>query len=308
MEKHNHVVKGMALAGLASVSWGVSGTVLQYISQNLAVPAAWMLSTRTMITGIILLLISAIIYRKKIFDIFKTKSMILSIISYGVFGLAANLYTFYYAVQTGNASVATILQYLSPLFIVLGAIFFQGRKPLRLDIVSFLVALVGVFFCITRGDLSHLAVPMNSLLWGIGSGITAALYVVLPRKASMDYPPIVVLAWGTFIAGVLFNIMHPFWINPPHASVGLISAVGTVIIFGTIFPFGVLLYATRFAPSDVVSIMDALQPIVTTILSVIFFHIKLTTIEIIGIILVLLAIYILQYGRRSKIPKVKKEN
>lgn len=72
------------------------------------------------------------------------------------------------------------------------------------------------------------------------------------------------------IAGILFNLYHPFWVNPPHVTVTLVGSVATVVLFGTAIPFGLLLEAIHFAPSDVVSIMDAVQPIVTTILSVIF--------------------------------------
>ncbi|MBM6754650.1 DMT family transporter [Lactobacillus alvi] len=296
---NNNVLKGMTWAGLASFSWGISGTVLQLISQNLAVPGPWMFSTRTTVTGVFLLLLSAVIYRGKIFNVFKTKRACLSVVTYGLFGLAANLLTFYYSIQTGNASTATILQYLSPLFIVLGGVVFYRHRPLRSDIIAFIIALFGVLLCITRGDLTHLAVPLVSLLWGLGSGVTAAFYVVLPKVAAEDNPPLVVLGWGTMIAGIAFNLMHPFWVGVPPLTTTLVSSVTTVIFFGTIFPFGMLLYASRMAPADVVSIMDALQPIMTTILSVIFFHLKITFFEVIGIGLVLLAIYILQNGRRK---------
>lgn len=296
---NNQVIKGMAWAGFASLSWGISGTVLQLISQDLAVPGPWMFSTRTTVTGVILLLLSAVIYRGQIFNVFKTKAALLSVVTYGLFGLAANLITFYYSIQTGNASTATILQYLSPLFIVLGGIFFYRNRPLRSDLLAFAVALVGVLLCITRGDLTHLAVPLVSLLWGLGSGITAAFYVVLPQKASVTNPPLVVLGWGTMIAGLFFNLLHPFWVDVPPLTPTLVSSVATVIFFGTILPFGMLLYASRLAPSDVVSIMDALQPIMTTILSVIFFHLAINFFEVLGIVLVLIAIYILQNGRRK---------
>ena len=100
------------------------------------------------------------------------------------------------------------------------------------------------------------------------------------------------------IAGDLFNLYRPMWVNPPHVSLTLVLSVGTVILFGTILPFGLLLHASNFAPSDVVSIMDALQPIVTSILSVIFFHLFMNWAEVLGIVLVLVAIYVLQDGRR----------
>ena len=299
MNKQNHVTQGMVWAALASVSWGISGTVLQLISQNLSIPASWMLSTRLMFTGIILLVYSAIRYGRRIFDVFKTRQSAISVISYAIFGLGLNLLTFYLSIQTGNASMATILQYLSPLFIVMGGIIFQRQLPLRSDIIAFVLALLGVVLCLTRGHFNHLDIPLISLLWGIGSGITAAFYVVLPRRAAADNPPEVVLGWGTFIAGIIFNCYHPFWINTPHITPVLTASVATVIVFGTILPFVMLLHATRFAPSDVISIMDALQPISTTILSVIFFATKINLWEIVGIIIVLLAIYILQRGRRQ---------
>lgn len=297
-------MKGIGIAALASTMWGISGTVLQLISQNLAIPATWMLSVRTLVTGVILLVISAFMYGKRIFNVFKTRATTISVVTYAVFGLMANLLTFYYAIQRGNASAATILQYLSPLFIVFGGIVFLHRRPFRSDIIAFVIALIGVVLSITRGNITKLAIPVDSLLWGIGSGITAAFYVVLPQKAAEKNPPIVVLGWGTMIAGILFNLYRPFWVNPPQISTTLVASVSTVVLFGTILPFGLLMEATKFAPSDVVSIMDALQPIVTSILSVIFFHLVLNWVEILGIILVILAIYILQEGRRRKLKGV----
>lgn len=300
----HHVMRGIAIAALASTMWVISGTVLQLISQNLAIPATWMLSTRTIVTGVILLILSGFLYGKRTFAVFKERATTISVVSYAIFGLMANLLTFYYAIQLGNASAATILQYLSPLFIVLGGVIFLHRRPFRSDIVAFVIALLGVVLSITRGNITKLAIPVDSLLWGIGSGITAALYVVLPQRAAAKNPPIVVLGWGTMIAGVLFNLYRPFWINPPRISPTLIASVGTVVLFGTILPFVLLMVATKFAPSDVVSIMDALQPIVTSILSVIFFHLVLNWVEILGIILVILAIYILQEGRRRKLKGI----
>ncbi|WP_295747285.1 DMT family transporter [uncultured Limosilactobacillus sp.] len=293
-----HVMKGIGYAALASTMWGISGTVLQLISQNLAIPATWMLSVRTLVTGIILLSLSALRYGKTIFNVFKRRDTLISVVTYAVFGLMANLLTFYYAIQLGNASAATILQYLSPLFIVLGSVILTHHRPFRSDVISFVLALVGVIMCITRGNITELSIPFDSLLWGIGSGITAALYVVLPKRAVVHNPPIIVLGWASMIAGILFNIIRPFWVGTPHISTTLVASVGTVVLFGTILPFILLMHATRFAPSDVVSIMDALQPIVTSVLSVIFFHLKMNWVEILGIVLVIVAIYILQQGRR----------
>lgn len=296
-----NVMKGIFWATMASAMWGISGTVLQFISQSQDIPASWFLSTRTMGTGIVLLVVSLVMCGKKTFAVFRSGREIMWLLTYAIFGLGANLLTFYIAVQTGNAAAATILQYLSPLFIVVGSLVFKHDRPLRSDLIAFVVAMVGVFLAITRGHISQLAIPLNSLLWGIGSGITAACYVVLPRPLVKDegHAPIVVLGWGMFLSGIVFNLYHPFFLNTPPITGGLVASMSTVILVGTILPFSLVLYSTHFAPSDVISIVDATQPVMTFILSIIFLSLKITVAEVIGSVLVVVAIYLLQRGRRK---------
>ena len=117
---NKHIMKGITIAAIASAIWGISGTTLQFISQNQNLPVAWYLSVRTLGAGTILLLISLLLYRKQTFAIFKDKTALAWLLAYATLGLMANLLTFYLAIQTGNASTATVLQYLSPLFIVSG--------------------------------------------------------------------------------------------------------------------------------------------------------------------------------------------
>ena len=300
MEKEivqKHVGKGIALALLASTFWGISGTVLQVISQGENIPADWYLSTRTFFAGFILLIISFAKYRMKIFDVFKSWRSVGWLLAYAIFGLMANLYTFYFAVQTGNAAAATILQYLSPLFIVLGSLIFQKQVPLRSDVVAFVIAMIGVFLAITHGNVHELSIPMNALIWGIFSGLTAAFYVVLPKPVTKDHSPVIVLGWALIIGSLFFNIRHPFWTGVPPIHVSTVLSMGTVIVVGTILPFLLLLHSLDFAPSAVVSILDAVQPVVTFILSLLFLHLEFNIVELLGSALVVVAIVILQRAR-----------
>ncbi|BAP84704.1 membrane protein [Paucilactobacillus hokkaidonensis JCM 18461] len=305
MQSNSHpqnITKGLLWATLASELWGISGTVLQYISQNLAIPATWFLSVRTLSAGIVLLIIGAIIEGKRIFAIFIDWKLVGWLIAYSLFGLMANLYTFYMSVQKGNAAAATILQYLSPLFIVLGGLVIL-RRPMRSDLIAFAISLVGLFLAITKGNIHELSIPMDALIWGILSGVTAACYVVLPRKIVEEHSPIVVLGWGMLISGVLFNIWHPVWVDAPQLNFKLVSSLAVVVIVGTILAFSVLLYSLNFAPSAVISIVDAVQPVVTFILSVIFLHVKLSWIEVLGSALIILAIYVLQHFREGNVEE-----
>lgn len=292
--KTQNYTKGILWAAFASTMWGISGTILQFISQTQNIPATWFLSVRTLGAGVILLLISWFREGRHIFDLFKSWRLIGWLFAYALIGLMANLFTFYMSIKTGNAASATILQYLSPLFIVLGALVFKHERPLKTDLIAFGIALVGVFLAITKGNIHSLAVPMNSIIWGVLAGVTAACYVVLPRKIVAKHSPFVVLGWGMFISGVLFNLWHPFWSHTPVITGKLVLSISAVILVGTIFAFSSLLYSLNFAPSAVISIVDALQPVVTFILSIIFFHLQISVMEVIGSILVVVAVYLLQ--------------
>lgn len=284
-------------AMLASTLWGISGTVMQFVSQNQAIPADWFLSVRTLSAGVILLAIGFFQQGTKIFNVFKSWASVGQLVAYATVGLMANMYTFYISIERGTAAAATILQYLSPLFIVLGTLVFKRELPMRTDLVAFGISLLGVFLAITKGNIHELAIPMDALVWGILSGVTAALYVVLPRHIVAENSPVVVLGWGTLIAGILFNLYHPVWVRAPKITPTLVISIGAIVLIGTIFAFGSLLHSLQYAPSAVVSIVDAVQPVVTFILSIIFLGLTVSWVEILGSVLVIIAIYVLQRFR-----------
>ncbi|CAM3045638.1 DMT family transporter [Lactiplantibacillus plajomi] len=290
-------MKGILWAMLASTLWGISGTVMQFVSQNQAIPADWFLSVRTLSAGIILLVIGFIQRGKRIFDVFRSWAAVGQLVAYATLGLMANMYTFYVSIEKGTAAAATILQYLSPLFIVIGTLVFKRELPLRTDLIAFGVSLLGVFLAITKGNIHELAIPTDALIWGILAGVTAALYVVLPRNIVADSSPIIILGWGTLIAGVLFNLYHPIWVGAPTITPTLVISIGAIVLIGTIMAFGALLHSLQYAPSAVVSIVDAVQPVVTFVLSIIFLGLAVSWVEILGSLLVIVAIYILQRYR-----------
>ncbi|WP_338230867.1 DMT family transporter [Lactiplantibacillus paraxiangfangensis] len=290
-------MKGIMWAMLASTLWGISGTVMQFVSQNQAIPADWFLSVRTLSAGIILLAIGFFQQGTKIFNVFKSWASVGQLVAYATVGLMANMYTFYISIERGTAAAATILQYLSPLFIVLGTLVFKRELPMRTDLIAFGISLLGVFLAITKGNIHELAIPMDALVWGILSGVTAALYVVLPRHIVAENSPVVVLGWGTLIAGILFNLYHPVWVGAPKITPTLVISIGAIVLIGTIFAFGSLLHSLQYAPSAVVSIVDAVQPVVTFILSIIFLGLSVSWVEILGSVLVIVAIYVLQRYR-----------
>ncbi|NVY96515.1 EamA family transporter [Lactobacillus sp. DCY120] len=286
--------RGTILALTASAIWGVSGTVMQFVAQNAAVPATWFIGTRTLIAGTILVIIALLQPKKQASPLFKNWSNVLLLVSFSIFGLLANMYTFYYSIQGGNSAAATILQYLSPLFILLGMILFGKQKPTKNNMGAFVIALIGVFLLITQGDIHHLSIPFDSFIWGVLSGLTAALYVVLPQiLIKRGCSPVEVTGWGMFISGILSQFVRPIWHLPAHFDLAAAIGVGTIILLGTLMAFLIMITATQYVSSAIVSITDAVQPLVTFVLSACFLGAKFSPVEIFGALVVIVAIYIL---------------
>ncbi len=298
----NTLNRGFWLAFCASALWGISGTVLQIVAKNLNIPAMWFIGTRTTVAGVLLLAVGLIILPKsEFFAVFKNWKDLLILVGFAVFGLLANMFTFFHAIKTGNSSTATILQYLSPLFIMLGAIIFTHKKVSRVDVISFALALVGVVLLITRGDFGHLSIPLVSILWGVGSGVTAALYVTIPQTLIAKYHGILITGWGMLIAGVISNFFHPIWVNPPKMTGTSILGIGTVILLGTVMAFLLMVMSTKYTTAAIISITDAVQPFTTLVLSIIFLHYAVNFAEVIGAIVVVFAIYVLnKYDTNTK--------
>ncbi|WP_338231244.1 DMT family transporter [Companilactobacillus muriivasis] len=286
--------RGFWLAFCASALWGISGTVLQVVAKNLNIPAMWFIATRTTVAGIILLIVGLFVLPKsEFFAVFKNWKDLLTLLSFAVFGLLANMFTFFHAIKTGNSSTATILQYLSPLFIMIGAILFTKKKTSRVDVISFVLAMIGVALMITRGDIGHLSIPLISVIWGIGSGITAALYITIPQTLIAKYHGILITGWGMLIAGIISNFFNPIWVNPPKMSMASVLGVGTVILLGTVMAFLLMVMSTKYTTAAIISITDAVQPFTTLVLSIIFLQYSVNIPEIIGAVIVVLAIYVL---------------
>ena len=111
--------KGIFLAIAATVFWGFSGNVTQYMFQISDVDALTIVTLRLLISGFILTLFALLSgYKNTFLEIFKNKDARKNIIIFAIFGMVGTQLTFFSAIENSNAAVATLLQFLSPLFVI----------------------------------------------------------------------------------------------------------------------------------------------------------------------------------------------
>ena len=279
-------LRGMLLASLASSLWAISGISGEILFKQFNFSSDWLVSTRTLMSGILLFMIVIFIKKKSILRPLKNKWDSMRIILFGVAGM--------YLVQYTNVSFATILQFTAPFFIFIYESIKNRKLPSVLTITLLFMTILGVVFIATKGNFSNLSVSLEALLFGLVSAIMIAFYSTYPKKLLKKYGSITVVGWGMIIGSVISNIIHPIWKIQGDINTKSIIQVIIVVILGTSIAYLIYIASLNYISSSLAGILTAFEPVLAAVLSVVIFGLKFSIIELIGFVLVFVSIFILE--------------
>ena len=107
-----------------------------------------------------------------------------------------------------------MLQYTSPVMIMLLCLFLDRKLPRIIDIIVLIAVVVGVFLMSTHGNIHSLAISQKALILGITTAITVVFYTVWPVRLLREYGSTLVIGWGMFIGGIMLMPFSKFWAPP----------------------------------------------------------------------------------------------
>ena len=220
----------------------------------------------------------------------------------GVFSLTFFGYCYFTTIQMMSMSVAAVLLYTSPVFVlVLSAILFKEKLTNR-KILCVIIAIVGCAFVtglvsgIISGNMGGISVA--GILFGLGSGLGYGLYSIFGRYAiNKGYGPLTITFYSfLFSAVALIFITKPVTVCQKLAignvTTNIAYVIGTAIIV-TILPYIFYTVGLTKVENSKAAVMACVEPIMATLFGFIVFHEILSLVEIIGVVLVLLAIGLL---------------
>ena len=287
-------LRGMTLASLASSLWAVSGISGEILFKKFNFSSDWLVSTRTLISGILLFLIVIFIERKSVLRPLKNKRDCAGIILFGTAGMYLVQYTYFKTIELSNVSFATILQFTAPFFIFIYESIKNKKVPAVSTVILLFMTILGVIFIATKGNFSNLSVSLEALLLGIISAIMIAFYSTYPKKFLKKYGSITVVGWGMIVASIISNVIHPIWKIEGDVNTQSIIQVMIVVILGTSIAYLIYIASLNYISSSLAGILTAFEPVLAAILSVVFFGLKFSFIELIGFLLVFVSIFILE--------------
>lgn len=302
MDKQSKSRLWTILAALAAVMWGISGLFAESLFKvSSKITPIWLTQIRLIISGIVLLIIATVLHQKP-FSVLKDKKNTLHIIAYGIFGLLPVQVFYFIAIEMANASIATILQFIGPFFVLTYLTVTHQQVLRKLDVLAAILAFIGVFLLSTHGNFNQLAITPLALFFGLLSALGEASYTLIPVKLVKRVSSLVVTGWGMLFAGIGLMLVYPQFPAIPNTPRVWLD-VSAIIIIGTIIPFQIMANALRYVKPSTVSLLDAFEPLSATVGSVLIFGLVMSGMDWLGTLLVIGSVLALNFTPKRNIKK-----
>ncbi|MBO1198149.1 EamA family transporter [Staphylococcus simiae] len=295
-------LKGIILAIIGACLWGLGGTVSDYLFKYQNINIDWYVTARLMVSGVFLLAIAKILNPKQsIFVVFQQPRMLFKLLVYSLLGMLIVQYAYMASINTGNAAIATLLQYIAPVYIIIWFVLRGHAKLTLFDILAVIMTLVGTFLLLTNGSLSNLVVNPASLFWGILAGVALAFYTIYPTELLSRFGSILIVGWAMLISGVMMNLRHPIWqVHVAHWNIATILFLLFGILGGTALAFYLFIDSLQYLSAKETTLFGTIEPVVAIIASSVWLHIAFKPFQVIGIVLIMVLILLLSLKRQPK--------
>lgn len=221
----------------------------------------------------------------------------------GMMSLVLFNYCYFRAIEESSISIAVLLLYTAPVFVMLLSVFFFGESFSRPKIMAMSVTLIGCC-CITGIFEAKLNLTVEALAFGLASGLGYALYSIFGKLALRRYSTLTITAYTFYFASLgalplsqpqkLFTLLNDWQ---------AICGAFAIAVICTVAPY--LLYTRGLQDIDAgqASILATLEPLVAAATGILIFNEDLNTYKIIGMGLILSSILILNKPSCETIDK-----
>ena len=223
-----------------------------------------------------------------------TRALALQLLALGALGYAPQATFFFFSVDRIDISLATIIFYTYPVFVVLASWIFLRHTPSSRVITCLCVAVLGAALTagqVKAGSISGVLFMLGASLWYTGYIVFSSRVVhIMGAFTSLTYVMV-----GAATAHVLiFFVVHP---HLPADSTGWL-AIAAASIFGTVLSMGFFFAGiSRVGPGEA-AVLSTIEPVVSIAVGVLALHEQLTTVRVVGAALVLVSVAVLaQFSR-----------
>ena len=298
-------VKGACLTMGGAACWGISGCMGQYLFTRENMDSTWLVPIRLVLAGLLLCGYYFFKDRKQLFAPWNFRAdprNTIDLLVYGLAGVSFCQFLYFLTIQLSTAGIATILQDLSPVLILLVLCLQQRRTPRLFELCSILLALLGVFLLTTHGSLTSLAVSPAALAAGLVCACTVVIYTMWPKRLQAQYPTPLLQGWAFLLGGAAFHlIFRPWTMGYVPSAVGVIGIL-VVVLVGNVTAFSLYMSGVPLIGPQRASLYSFAEPVTAAILSTLLLGSPFTLWDALGFGCIFVMLVLLSLPARSGSP------
>lgn len=207
-------------------------------------------------------------------------------------------FSYFEAIDLGNAAVVTVLQYTCPAMVICWLAFRQWAWPQPGAVIAVVMAILGTFFLATGGRLDALSVSTECFAWAMASAVFYAVAAIFPKHLVGKLDTSFLLAWGMFFGAVAswgmtdqLNFLDFFqW--------DLLFDLFVIVVCGTAVAFICYNVGLAYLSVDQASLTTTVEPVASVLMSYVIFGTAFSLIQAGGIVLIVGAIAMPTLWRR----------
>lgn len=286
---------------IGSMFWGATGPMMEWLLSETGLSASFMLAVRLIIAGTVML-VFMYLTGTNVFAIWKQVIWRNQLLIFSVIGMLGVQMTFVKTIEESNAIVATLLQFLAPILIVIYVSVTSKKWPPKAQIIGIAGTLFGLFLLLTNGSLHSLMVNETALLWGVALGFTYAFYTLYPARLMQEWGVLVVVAWGLLLSGIEIAVIGQIWSSNEWGYLTdstVIWMMIALIILGS-SAFVLFLSSMKYITAVETSILSSVEPLTATVISVIWLSSVMQLWQVVGMgLMIVFVAYLSITGKRG---------
>ncbi len=287
---------------LAGTLWGCIGIFVRRYNE-IGLSSMQTVAVRMVIAAVLFSLF-VLIYKRSLFIIHLKDIWIF--IGSGVISVGLFTYCYFSSIELSSLSVAAVLLYTAPAFVMLFSLIFFKEKMTIPKAISLVLAVLGC--AMTTGVIGGmLNVTLAGFLFGLGSGVCYALYSIFSRFAlNRGYEPFTITLY-TFLFSAVFCLcvtdIRPV-VRVVFADWGSAGYALLFALVSCVLPYVFYTLGLKYIRSSTASIIATVEPVVATIIGAVVFSEPLNVpFGYLGVALVFLSVVLINI----KIPTKSKQ-
>ncbi len=212
----------------------------------------------------------------------------------GVFAIALQRISYFYAVCLTTATVAAILFYTYPVFVTLFAVLFLKEKLDRAMLLAIIMAFSGVALVVRVYDVASLNIDSAGMLFGLLSSLLFVLYFVMIKRLRDRYSNWTLSVYGDGIGVlVLLPIIYVSASNIAGFSAELWLLILAIAWGPSLLAYLFYSYALKYVDASKGSILGVIEPLSAALFSASILGETLEVLQVVGIALALTGVALL---------------